>query len=229
MSAASSTRARRQPGAQAVVQRGRVRAAAWRAGGLPRASPRSCIATRTATATELRRAIGARFRLDPGADRLRRRVGRPDLPALPRLWRARPRHRDVDARLRHLPYRRHLCRQPGDQGAGARPDRRCRCHAGGGVAGDAAGVPRQSEQPDRQPCCRNHEMARLRAGLPPEVLLVLDAAYAEYVDDPDYDPGIAAGRCRRQHGDAAHLLARSSDWAACGSAGPMRRRRWSMC
>ena len=34
-------------------------------------------------------------------------------------------------------------------------------------------------------------MARLRAGLPPEVLLVLDAAYAEYVDRPDYDPGVA--------------------------------------
>ena len=35
------------------------------------------------------------------------------------------------------------------------------------------------------------EVARLRAGLPPEVLLVLDAAYAEYVERPDYDPGIA--------------------------------------
>ena len=35
------------------------------------------------------------------------------------------------------------------------------------------------------------EVARLRAGLPQEVLLVLDAAYAEYVERPDYDPGIA--------------------------------------
>jgi histidinol-phosphate aminotransferase len=33
------------------------------------------------------------------------------------------------------------------------------------------------------------EVARLRAGLPPEVLLVLDAAYAEYIERPDYDPG----------------------------------------
>ena len=33
------------------------------------------------------------------------------------------------------------------------------------------------------------EVERLRQGLPPEVLLVLDAAYAEYVDRPDYDPG----------------------------------------
>jgi histidinol-phosphate aminotransferase len=34
------------------------------------------------------------------------------------------------------------------------------------------------------------EVARLRARLPTEVLLVLDAAYAEYVVRPDYDPGI---------------------------------------
>lgn len=33
------------------------------------------------------------------------------------------------------------------------------------------------------------EIFRLRAALPPEVLLVLDAAYAEYVDRPDYDAG----------------------------------------
>lgn len=36
---------------------------------------------------------------------------------------------------------------------------------------------------------RSSETARLRAGLPPDVLLVLDAAYAEYIDRPDYDPG----------------------------------------
>ena len=45
------------------------------------------------------------------------------------------------------------------------------------------------------------EVARLRAGLPPEVLLVIDSAYAEYVTRPDYDPGIEAGRRHRQHGD----------------------------
>jgi histidinol-phosphate aminotransferase len=33
------------------------------------------------------------------------------------------------------------------------------------------------------------EMHRLRAGLPADVLLVIDAAYAEYVDRPDYSPG----------------------------------------
>ncbi len=34
------------------------------------------------------------------------------------------------------------------------------------------------------------EVERLRAALPADVLLVLDAAYAEYVDAPGYDPGI---------------------------------------
>lgn len=34
------------------------------------------------------------------------------------------------------------------------------------------------------------EVVRLRAGLPPDVLLVLDAAYAEYVTHPDYDAGV---------------------------------------
>ena len=34
------------------------------------------------------------------------------------------------------------------------------------------------------------EVRRLRTGLPPDVLLVLDAAYAEYVERRDYDPGV---------------------------------------
>jgi histidinol-phosphate aminotransferase len=34
------------------------------------------------------------------------------------------------------------------------------------------------------------EMQRLRAGLPEDVLLVVDAAYCEYVDREDFDPGV---------------------------------------
>jgi histidinol-phosphate aminotransferase len=34
-------------------------------------------------------------------------------------------------------------------------------------------------------------LKRLRDGLPPHVLLVIDAAYAEYVDRPDYDAGLS--------------------------------------
>ena len=36
----------------------------------------------------------------------------------------------------------------------------------------------------------HEEMSRLRAGLPPEVLLVIDSAYAEYVTREDYDAGV---------------------------------------
>jgi histidinol-phosphate aminotransferase len=39
-------------------------------------------------------------------------------------------------------------------------------------------------------CLPQSEMERLRAGLPEHVLLVIDAAYSEYVDRPDYDPGV---------------------------------------
>jgi len=35
------------------------------------------------------------------------------------------------------------------------------------------------------------ELARLRAGLPPDVLLVIDAAYGEYVGDESYDFGLS--------------------------------------
>jgi histidinol-phosphate aminotransferase len=35
------------------------------------------------------------------------------------------------------------------------------------------------------------EVKRLRAGLRDDILLILDSAYAEYVTDPDYDPGQA--------------------------------------
>jgi histidinol-phosphate aminotransferase len=35
------------------------------------------------------------------------------------------------------------------------------------------------------------ELRRLRDGLPPEVLLVLDGAYAEYVERPDFDAGLS--------------------------------------
>jgi histidinol-phosphate aminotransferase len=38
------------------------------------------------------------------------------------------------------------------------------------------------------------EVARLHAGLPSDVLLVIDAAYAEYVQAPDYDDGLALAK-----------------------------------
>lgn len=38
-------------------------------------------------------------------------------------------------------------------------------------------------------CLSAQQVERLQAGLPDTVLLVIDAAYAEYVQRPDYDPG----------------------------------------
>ncbi|MBL8627999.1 MAG: aminotransferase class I/II-fold pyridoxal phosphate-dependent enzyme, partial [Rhodospirillaceae bacterium] len=35
------------------------------------------------------------------------------------------------------------------------------------------------------------EIERLRSGLREDIILVLDAAYAEFMDKPDYDPGLA--------------------------------------
>jgi histidinol-phosphate aminotransferase len=43
-----------------------------------------------------------------------------------------------------------------------------------------------------------HEVVRLHAGIPQHVLLVIDAAYAEYVAEPDYDPGTELAR---RHGN----------------------------
>lgn len=42
--------------------------------------------------------------------------------------------------------------------------------------------------------CSAAEIARLRAGLPTDVVLVLDGAYAEYVEAADYEPGLALAR-----------------------------------
>jgi histidinol-phosphate aminotransferase len=40
------------------------------------------------------------------------------------------------------------------------------------------------------------EMARLHAGMPENVLLVIDAAYGEFVDAPDYDMGLELARTK---------------------------------
>ncbi len=49
------------------------------------------------------------------------------------------------------------------------------------------------------------EVKRLHAALPPHVVLVLDAAYAEYVKRNDYEAGIELVATIRKCRDAAHL------------------------
>lgn len=50
------------------------------------------------------------------------------------------------------------------------------------------------------------EIRRLQASLPKHVVLVLDAAYAEYVRKNDYEAGLEPGIRQPQRGDDPHLL-----------------------
>ena len=52
---------------------------------------------------------------------------------------------------------------------------------------------------------------------------MLDAAYAEYVDAAGLRAGVELVDAADNTVMTAHILARSSGWAACGSAGAMRR------
>ena len=54
-----------------------------------------------------------------------------------------------------------------------------------------------------------------------DVLLVIDAAYAEYVDAANYEAGVELVRAGRQRRHAAHLLEDLRPGAACASAGPI--------
>jgi histidinol-phosphate aminotransferase len=54
-----------------------------------------------------------------------------------------------------------------------------------------------------------NEMARLRAGLPRELVLVVDAAYAEFVTAKDYEPGMALVDAARESGDDNVIMTRT--------------------
>ena len=68
------------------------------------------------------------------------------------------------------------------------------------------------------------ELKRLRAGLPDNVLLVIDAAYAEYVDLPDYESGLEMVRnsgnvvMTRTFSKIFGLAALRLGWAYCPPA-----------
>jgi histidinol-phosphate aminotransferase len=50
------------------------------------------------------------------------------------------------------------------------------------------------------------EVRRLHAALPGNVILLIDAAYAEYVRKNDYEAGIELAGSKRERGDDAHVL-----------------------
>jgi len=70
------------------------------------------------------------------------------------------------------------------------------------------------------------EVKRLHGALPPHVLLVLDAAYAEYVRRNDYEAGIELVAPARTWSCAARSR-KSTGWRRSGSAGSTARRMWS--
>ena len=74
-----------------------------------------------------------------------------------------------------------------------------------------------------------NEVKRLHAGLPKTTLLVLDAAYAEYVRRNDYESGPRTRGNVRQRGDDAHLLENLWPCGACAWAGPIAPPMWPMC
>ncbi len=63
------------------------------------------------------------------------------------------------------------------------------------------------------------EVKRLHQGLPPHVLLVLDAAYAEFVRNNDYEAGIALVAEAEKRGDDAHLFEDSRPCGICAWLG----------
>lgn len=67
----------------------------------------------------------------------------------------------------------------------------------------------------------SHELRALRGGLPPQALLVLDGAYAEFADHPDFEDGLALARDRedvvvtRSFSKIHGLAALRVGWAYC--------------
>ena len=95
-----------------------------------------------------------------------------------------------------------------------------------------ADAPRSCSSPTRTirpaPTCRSTRSSACIAALPPHVLLVLDAAYAEYVRAQRLRGRHRAGRDQRERRDDAAPSRRSTASRRCGSAGCTARRMSSM-
>ena len=165
MSRGESDTAGRQPDGQAVLERGRVRRAAIGPGGDQARRPRKSFRYPDGGADRLRAAIGKRWGLDPA--RIVCGAGSDDLLYQFCLSYGGP-GRDIimsahGFTIYHIAGT--LCRQPGDQGAGAQPDRRPGRDAGGGLAGDHGWCswPTRTTRPGRW--SPRPRVARFRAAL----------------------------------------------------------------
>ncbi len=77
---------------------------------------------------------------------------------------------------------------------------------GAGQRADPPRVHRQSEQPDRHLSAARAKWRGCMPGCRPNVVLAIDAAYAEFVNRNDYEAGHRAGRPGRERRHAAHLF-----------------------
>ena len=142
------------------------------------------------TSRVLREAIGRAYRARPRPHHLRRRLRRNPQPARPHL--SQPRRRgDLDhPRLSGLSDRDHGERRQ-ERGRARKPN----------YTADVDAILKLVTPRTKLVWLANpnnptgtylpfDEVKRLRAGLPPHVLLVLDAAYSDYVSRNDYEQGI---------------------------------------
>ena len=125
-----------------------------------------------------------------GAHRLRRGLRRAAQPAGPRLLRAGRRAALQPVRLPDVSDQRAGRRRHAGRGAGEGLRRRRRCAAGEGHETRRAIVCLANPNNPTGSYITKDEVRRLQAGLPKNVLLVIDAAYAEYVSRNDYESGV---------------------------------------
>ena len=204
--AGQEQRARRRQGVQAVVQRDAARAEPEGDRGLQRGRRASARTIRTARRPTLREAIGRAFGLDPA--RIVCGAGSDDLLNL--LARAYLADGDEAIHTTHG----FLVYPIATLGAGATPvvapEKNYTADVDAILAAVTPNAPRSCSSPTRTirpaPTCRSTRSSACIAGLPPHVLLVLDAAYAEYVRRNDYEAGIELVATSRERRDDAHVL-----------------------
>ena len=140
----------------------------------------------------------------PDADRLRHRLGRPPAPARACLSRRGRRGDRRPARLPRLSDRDHGERRQ----AVIVPEkitRRMSTHCSPPSRRRRSSSIANPNNPTGT-YLPFDEVKRLQRGLPPHVLLVIDAAYAEYVDRNDYEAGIELVAHHRERGDVPDVL-----------------------
>ena len=167
----------------------------------------TCRATRTARRDRAARGDRQALRARSRAHRLRRRLRRAAQSACPRLSRAGRRGDLHRARLPGLPDR-HRSRRGATPVVApeTRPHSRRRRDPRARDADERAWCSSPTRTTRPAPISRSTRCGACTPACPADVLLVLDAAYAEYVRRERLRGRHRAGRHHPEHGDDAHLL-----------------------